>query len=73
MLCPDGSEFPNRGGYLEVRLMFTDAFMACGSPKPFMTVIRFGDLATTCPCVVFSELNKKRPRFVMDTEVSRRV
>jgi uncharacterized protein YndB with AHSA1/START domain len=45
MRGPDGSEFPNRGVYLEVveneRLVFTDAYTAAWepSPKPFMTVI----------------------------------
>jgi uncharacterized protein YndB with AHSA1/START domain len=45
MRGPDGTEFPNRGVYLEVvrneRLVFTDAFTAAWipSPKPFMTVI----------------------------------
>jgi uncharacterized protein YndB with AHSA1/START domain len=45
MRGPDGSEFPNRGVYLEVvknrRIVFTDAFSAAWEPsaKPFMTVI----------------------------------
>ena len=45
MRGPDGSEFPNRGVYLEVikneRLVFTDAFNRAWEPseKPFMTVI----------------------------------
>lgn len=45
MRAPDGSEFPNRGIYLEVvpdeRLVFTDAYVAAWEPsaKPFMTVI----------------------------------
>jgi uncharacterized protein YndB with AHSA1/START domain len=45
MRGPDGTEFPNRGVYLEVvenqRLVFTDAFVAAWEPssKPFMTVI----------------------------------
>jgi uncharacterized protein YndB with AHSA1/START domain len=42
---PDGSEFPNRGVYLEVvenrRLVFTNAYTSAWEPsdKPFMTVI----------------------------------
>jgi uncharacterized protein YndB with AHSA1/START domain len=42
---PDGTEFPNRGVYLEVvknqRLVFTDAYTTAWEPsaKPFMTVI----------------------------------
>ena len=51
MRGPDGSDFPNRGVYLEVvkneRLVFTDAFTSAWepSPKPFMTVIlTFEDL-----------------------------
>ncbi|HEY1932264.1 MAG TPA: SRPBCC family protein [Acetobacteraceae bacterium] len=45
MRGPDGTDFPNRGVYLEVvpneRLVFTDAFTAAWEPssKPFMTVI----------------------------------
>jgi uncharacterized protein YndB with AHSA1/START domain len=45
MRGPDGTEFPNRGVYLEVvpneRLVFTDAYTAAWEPsaKPFMTVI----------------------------------
>lgn len=45
MRGPDGTEFPNRGVYLEVvpnaRLVFTDAYVSAWepSPKPFMTVI----------------------------------
>src|SRR5581483_7068586 len=45
MRGPDGTEFPNRGVYLEVvpnqRLVFTDAYTEAWqpSPKPFMTVI----------------------------------
>ena len=45
MRGPDGTDFPNRGVYLEVvkneRLVFTDAFISAWepSPKPFMTVI----------------------------------
>lgn len=45
MRGPDGSEFPNRGVYLEVvpnkRLVFTDAFTEAWKPsdKPFMTGI----------------------------------
>jgi uncharacterized protein YndB with AHSA1/START domain len=45
MRGPDGTEFPNRGVYLEVipneRLVFTDAYSAAWEPseKPFMTVI----------------------------------
>lgn len=43
MRGPDGTEFPNRGVYLEVvpnkRLVFTDAFTEAWTPseKPFMT------------------------------------
>lgn len=50
MRGPDGSEFPNRGVYLEVvpnkRLVFTDAFTDAWNPsdKPFMTgVLSFED------------------------------
>jgi uncharacterized protein YndB with AHSA1/START domain len=45
MRGPDGTEFPNRGVYLEVvpnrRLVFTDAYSTAWEPssKPFMTVI----------------------------------
>ena len=45
MAGPDGTEFPNRGVYLEVveneRLVFTDAYVEAWQPseKPFMTVI----------------------------------
>ena len=45
MRGPDGSEFPNRGVYLEVveneRLVFTNAYTRAWEPaeKPFMTVI----------------------------------
>ncbi|HEV2559016.1 MAG TPA: SRPBCC family protein [Microvirga sp.] len=45
MRAPDGSEFPNRGVYLEVvpneRLVVTDAYTAAWepSPKPFTTLI----------------------------------
>src|SRR4029453_9488951 len=45
MRGPDGSEFPNRGVYLEVvpqeRLVMTDAYTTAWEPsaKPFMTVI----------------------------------
>ena len=45
MRGPDGSEFPNRGVYLEVvpneRLAFTDAYVQAWEPseKPFMTVV----------------------------------
>ena len=45
MRGPDGSEFPNRGVYLEVvkneRLVFTDAYTKAWEPseKPFMTGI----------------------------------
>lgn len=44
MRGPDGSEFPNRGVYLEVvpneKLVFTDAYTKAWEPseKPFMTV-----------------------------------
>jgi len=50
MRGPDGTEFSNRGVYLEVveneRLVFTDAYNEAWEPsgKPFMTVIlTFGD------------------------------
>jgi uncharacterized protein YndB with AHSA1/START domain len=45
MRGPDGTEFPNRGVYLEIvrnrRLVFTDAYVQAWEPsqKPFMTVI----------------------------------
>jgi uncharacterized protein YndB with AHSA1/START domain len=45
MRGPDGTEFPNRGVYLEVveneRLVFTNAYTKAWEPseKPFMTVI----------------------------------
>jgi uncharacterized protein YndB with AHSA1/START domain len=45
MRGPDGTEFPNRGVYLEVvpneRLVFTDAYTKAWEPseKPFMTVV----------------------------------
>lgn len=45
MRGPDGSEFPNRGVYLEVvpdaRLVVTDAYVSAWEPaeKPFMTLI----------------------------------
>jgi uncharacterized protein YndB with AHSA1/START domain len=45
MRGPDGTEFPNRGVYLDVvkneRLVFTDAFSKAWEPsaKPFMTVV----------------------------------
>lgn len=45
MRGPDGTEFPNRGVYLEVvpnqRLVFTNAYTSAWEPsdKPFMTVI----------------------------------
>jgi uncharacterized protein YndB with AHSA1/START domain len=48
---PDGSEFPNRGVYLEVipnkRIVFTDAYTEAWEPsrKPFMTgILTFEDL-----------------------------
>ena len=51
MRGPDGTEFPNRGVYLEVveneRLVFTDAFVEAWEPsqKPFMTaIITFEDV-----------------------------
>ena len=51
MRGPDGTEFPNRGVYLEVvpnkRLVFTDAYTSAWVPseKPFMTVtLTFDDL-----------------------------
>jgi uncharacterized protein YndB with AHSA1/START domain len=50
MRGPDGTEFPNRGIYLEVvpneRLVFTDAFVHAWEPseKPFMTgILTFED------------------------------
>jgi uncharacterized protein YndB with AHSA1/START domain len=45
MQSPEGTQFPNRGVYLEVvkneRLVFTDAYRVAWEPsvKPFMTVI----------------------------------
>jgi uncharacterized protein YndB with AHSA1/START domain len=45
MRGPDGTEFPNRGVYLEIvrnrRLVFTDAYVQAWEPSqnPFMTVI----------------------------------
>jgi len=52
MRGPDGTEFPNRGVYLEVvpnkRLVFTDAYTSAWVPseKPFMTVtLTFDDLS----------------------------
>jgi uncharacterized protein YndB with AHSA1/START domain len=52
MRGPDGTEFPNRGVYLEVveneRLVFTDAYTKAWEPseKPFMTaIITFEDEA----------------------------
>jgi uncharacterized protein YndB with AHSA1/START domain len=45
MRGPDGTEFPNRGVYLEVveneRIVFTDAYTVAWEPasKPFMTAI----------------------------------
>jgi uncharacterized protein YndB with AHSA1/START domain len=52
MLGPDGTEFPNRGVYLEIveneRLVFTDAYVSAWEPseKPFMTgIITFADEA----------------------------
>jgi uncharacterized protein YndB with AHSA1/START domain len=45
MRGPDGTEFPNRGVYLDIveneRLVFPDAYTAAWEPseKPFMTVI----------------------------------
>jgi uncharacterized protein YndB with AHSA1/START domain len=45
MRGPDGTEFPNRGVYLEIvpnqRLVFTNAYTSAWEPsdKPFMTVI----------------------------------
>jgi uncharacterized protein YndB with AHSA1/START domain len=45
MRDPDGTEFPNRGVYLEVqpnrRIVFTDAYVRAWEPsaKPFMTVV----------------------------------
>lgn len=50
MAGPDGTEFPNRGVYLDVvpneRLVFTDAFVSAWEPseKPFMTgILTFED------------------------------
>jgi uncharacterized protein YndB with AHSA1/START domain len=50
MRGPDGTEYPNRGIYLEVvpneRLVFTDAFTSAWEPseKPFMTgILTFAD------------------------------
>jgi uncharacterized protein YndB with AHSA1/START domain len=50
MRGPDGTEYPNRGIYLEVvpneRLVFTDAYVRAWEPseKPFMTVLlTFGE------------------------------
>lgn len=50
MRGPDGTEFPNRGVYLEVvpnrRLVFTDAYVSAWEPseKPFMTgILTFED------------------------------
>jgi uncharacterized protein YndB with AHSA1/START domain len=52
MQGPDGTEFPNRGIYLEVveneRLVFTDAYISAWEPseKPFMTgIVTFADEA----------------------------
>ncbi len=52
MQGPDGTEFPNRGIYLEIveneRLVFTDAYVSAWEPseKPFMTaIITFTDEA----------------------------
>jgi uncharacterized protein YndB with AHSA1/START domain len=52
MQGPDGTEFPNRGIYLDIvpneRLVFTDAYTAAWEPseKPFMTgIIAFADEA----------------------------
>ena len=52
MQGPDGTEFPNRGIYLEIveneRLVFTDAYVSAWEPseKPFMTaIITFADEA----------------------------
>lgn len=45
MRSPDGTDFPNRGVYLEVvknkKLVFTDAYTKAWEPseKPFMTVV----------------------------------
>jgi uncharacterized protein YndB with AHSA1/START domain len=45
MRDPDGTEFPNRGVYLDVqpnrRIVFTDAYVRAWEPsaKPFMTVV----------------------------------
>ena len=51
MRGPDGTEFPNRGVYLEVvkneRLVFTDAYTSAWEPaeKPFMTgILTFEDV-----------------------------
>ncbi len=52
MQGPDGTEFPNRGIYLDVveneRLVFTDAYTSAWQPseKPFMTaIVTFADEA----------------------------
>jgi uncharacterized protein YndB with AHSA1/START domain len=52
MQGPDGTEFPNRGIYLDIveneRLVFTDAYISAWEPseKPFMTgIITFADEA----------------------------
>ena len=58
MRGPDGTEFPNRGIYLEVvpnqRLVFTDAYTSAWEPseKPFMTGI-----------LTFEELGNGRTRY----------
>ncbi|NUZ06078.1 SRPBCC family protein [Piscinibacter koreensis] len=51
MRGPDGTEFPNRGVYLEIvpnrRLVVTDAYVSAWEPseKPFMTlIVTFDDL-----------------------------
>lgn len=51
MRGPDGTEYPNRGVYLEVvpnqRLVFTDAYVCAWEPseKPFMTgILTFDDV-----------------------------
>lgn len=71
MRGPDGTEFPNRGVYLEVepnrRLVFTDAYVRAWEPseKPFMTaILSFEDLGGrtryTARVLHWSEEDRKR-------------
>lgn len=71
MRGPDGTEFPNRGVYLEVepnrRLVFTDAYVRAWEPseKPFMTaILGFEDLGGrtryTARVLHWSEEDRKR-------------